>query len=270
MLIIYVFALIGIFRFRERKYWNWLGILFAWMLLNSLLFSGGGTLENPTGDGLITRQIRLAANDGPGMGIFAIVFLVVYWGVALSIIRKLYLVSKQIIQDRSQIGKSSDNKISTGRKFAEAGALTFVAAAYIYIAFIGSFEDLRGKSQESVSQRSGDDAVDGIARELSRAADKLNSNTPQKLDPITTLTSVTAEGRVLIYHYKLSRMDGTDNELRAFVRDNAVTAACKNADMHEMMKDYGITYRYSYLIPNASSPIYIDATYEECQSLGRS
>lgn len=268
MLIIYIFALIGIFRCRERIYWSWLGILTAWMLVTSFLFSAGGTLENPTGDGLITHQIRLATNDGPAMGAFAILLVIVFWGVTLWIVAKLYSRSKKIVLERSQHEEGSDDPVFTGRKFAEAASLTIVAAAYIYILFIGSLPSLEAEPKENLSRGSSEDTLDDIARLVSMTADELNRSTPKRLDSITTLASVTAEGRVLIYHYEVSRMEGTEEELRTFVRENAVTAACKNDDMRKFMKEYGMTYRYSYLFPNPALPIFIDATYKECLSLG--
>src|SRR4051812_37223159 len=95
MLLIYLAALFGIFRFRAREYWKWLAMLFVWMLGAQLLFAGGGTLEQPAGDGLIAHQIRRATNDGPGMGIFALVVIIVYWGVTIGMLRKMWSVGKQ-------------------------------------------------------------------------------------------------------------------------------------------------------------------------------
>lgn len=124
MLIIYIAALLGIFWFRGHEYWKWVAVLFVWMLGAQLLFAGGGTLEDPSGDGLIAHQIRIATNDGNGMGIFAIVFIIVYWGGAIWLLRKMYLVAKR------------SGQVSVGRKLAEAAALTVVAAVYVYSAFL--------------------------------------------------------------------------------------------------------------------------------------
>jgi hypothetical protein len=143
-----------------------------------------------------------------------------------------------------------------------------IAAAYVYVAFVAP----RMVSQEPVStiakRPAETEAPDPIARELSQAANEMQGKGPQKLDPITSLIGVSAEGRVLTYHYEISRRDGTDEQLRAFVRKHTVPAVCQNPDMSHNMKDYGVTYRYSYMMPNADAPVVVDATFAECQSLG--
>lgn len=77
MLIIYIAALLGIFRFRSLSYWKWIGFIFVWMFGTQLLFAGGGTLEDPSGDGFITRQVRIA-NNGPLMALFVVVVMIAY------------------------------------------------------------------------------------------------------------------------------------------------------------------------------------------------
>src|SRR6476469_9837578 len=114
MLLIYIAALAGILRFRSREYWKWVGILFAWMFGGQFLFAGGGTLEDPTGDGLITHQIRIATNDGGGMGIFAIVFLIAYWGGVVWIGGKLLVTAERVRQANLQREWDSGEPVSTG------------------------------------------------------------------------------------------------------------------------------------------------------------
>jgi hypothetical protein len=268
MLLIYIAALAGILRFRSREYWKWLSILLAWMLGTQFLFAGGGTLEDPTGDGLITHQIRIATNDGGGMGIFAIVFILAYWGGVIWIVGKLFVTAKRVRRANLQREWDSSEQVSTGRKLAETVALTLIAAAYVYVALVAP----RMVSQEPVSTIATrpveTETTDPVALALSQAANELKRKGPQKLDSTTTLVEVSAQGRVLTYHYEMSRRDGTDEQLRAFVRKHTVSAACQNSDMHRDMKDHGITFRYSYMMPNADAPVVVDATYAECQSLG--
>lgn len=268
MLIIYVAAMLGIFRFRGREYWKWLAILFVWMLAAQLLFAGGGTLENPSGDGLITHQIRVATNDGPGMGVFAIVFVIVYWGGAIWMLRKMWLVGKQLEEERLDHDAETGDEVSTERKLSEAVLATLIASAYIYFAFILPRTASATEVAPVEAAQTQADAPDPIASELTQAASEVNRETPKSIDPITTLESVTAEGRRLTYHYRLSRRDGTDEQLRKFVRRNGVASACKNTDMLRAMKDYQVTYRYSYMMPNAADPVFVDATLSECKALG--
>ena len=268
MLIIYVAALFGIFRFRGREYWKWLAILFAWMLSAQLLFAGGGTLEDPSGDGLIARQFRLATNDGPGMGIFAIAFIIVYWGGAIWLLRRMYLAGKQAEEER--LGREGDTgeEVSIGRKVTEAAAATLIAAVYIDFAFVLPPSTAQSTLPAMTTVPSQPESGDPIAAELAQAADELNREGRMQIDPITTLERVTAEGRVFTYHYQISRREGTDEQLRDFVRQNAVSSACRDPDMMQAMKDYGVTYRYSYMMPNATDPLVVEATYSDCSSLG--
>lgn len=268
MLIIYIAALLGIFRARKRKFWVWLGILFVWTFGAQFLFAGGGTLENLTGDGLITRQIRIATDDGAGMGLFAMVFIFVYWSGVIWIIRRLYLASRWTENENLQRESVATEPVSVGRKFIEASVLTAVAAVYVYFAFIVPRMATDEPSSVTVSRTAEGEASDPVARDLLQVAEEISRQAPKKIDPITKLVGVSAEGRTLTYHYELSRRDGTDEQLRLFVHKNAVTATCNNADMRANMKDYGITYRYSYVMPNADAPIDVDATYQECMSLG--
>lgn len=267
MLIIYVAAMFGFFRFRGREYWKWLAILFVWMLAAQLLFAGGGTLEIPSGDGLIAHQIRVATNDGPGMGIFAILFIIVYWGGAIWMLRKMWSVGNQLEEERLDREAETGDDVSSERKLGEAVLATMIAAIYIYLAFILPRTPAEAGPVPVVTSQTETD-VDPIAAELTQAANDANRDAPKKIDEITTLESVTAEGRQLTYHYRLSRRDATDVQLRKFVRQHGVVSACKNPDMLRSMKDYQITYRYSYMVPSAPDPVFVDATFDECRAMG--
>lgn len=267
MLIIYVAALFGIFRFRGREFWKRFAILFVWMLAAQLLFAGGGTLENPSGDGLIAHQIRVATNDGAGMAIFAIIFIIVYWGGAIWILRKMWSVGKQLEEERLDREAETGEEVSLERKIGETVLATVIAAAYIYVAFILPRTDTEAAPAPIVTAPN-ENNVDPIAADLAQAASEASQGAPKRIDQITTLESVTAKGRQLTYNYRLSRRDATDEELRKFVRERGVVSACKNPDMLLAMEDYQVTYRYSYMMPNATNPVFVDATYSECQALG--
>ncbi|MFL6728118.1 MAG: hypothetical protein ACJ8FS_16630 [Sphingomicrobium sp.] len=267
MLLIYGAVLFGIFRFRSLEYWKLVGFLFAWMLGAQLLFAGGGTLQNPSGDGLIAHQIRVATNDGPGMGIFAIVFIIVYWGGAIWLLRRMWSVGKEGEEERLDREAEMGEEVSGGRKLAEALGATVIAAIYIYFVFI-----LPRTTTEAappiVTSTNGSEQTDPIADQLAQAAREATPTHPKRIDPITTLESVTADGRELTYHYRLSRRDASDDALRQFVRKHGVTLACKNTGMLAAMKDYQVTYHYSYMLPNAAKLVVVDATYDECKGLG--
>ena len=272
MLIIYVAALLGIFRFRSRSYWKWIGFLLVWMFGASLLFAGGGTLDDPSGDGFIAHQVRIATNDGLGMGLFSLAFIIAYWGGAIWMLRKAYLAGRQFEEEQGDRTDEEIELVGLGRKALEAVVVTLIGGLYVYGAYLLPFQTtdnaLSSATIASPAEPAESPAPDPVASALAATAEQLMGDVPKKLDPITTLVSISAEGRVLTYHNKLSRRDASDDALRSFIRKNGVTKACKNADMMLMMKDYGVTFRYSYAIPNATTPLTVDATFAECQTLG--
>ena len=107
---------------------------------------------------------------------------------------------------------------------------------------------------------------DPIAQQLGVLAAEISSKGPQKLDPITTLSRATAEGRTIIYHHEMSRRDASDDALRAFFRRNTLPKVCGNSDMRSAMDDYQVVYRYSYTFPNSQAPVTIDVTSQACRS----
>jgi len=107
-------------------------------------------------------------------------------------------------------------------------------------------------------------APDPIARQLQETAAEITSKEPQKLDPLTTLDSASAQGRTLTYHYRVSRRDASDDELVAFVRKNTLPKICSNPDMREGIDNYSITCRYSYLFPNSGTPVNVDIDAKAC------
>jgi hypothetical protein len=265
MLILYFIALAGIVRYRAPGYWKWVSILLVWMIGAELLFAAGGTLQDPTGDGLITRQIRIATNDGPGMGTFAIAFLVVFWGAVIWMLRKLYVTGRQAEQERELRKRDTAREASWGRKLIEAGALTLAMAAYMYFGTVAPLMETQTPTSARADQAEGSDPV---ARDLAQLADELTNRAPEKLDSVTTLVGVSAEGRTLTYHFEISQRDGTDDQVRSFARENAVAQACDNPDLYEGMKEHGLVYRYSYKMPDTDLPVVVAATYDECRSLG--
>jgi hypothetical protein len=266
MLIVYALALLGIFRFRSRSYWQWLSILFAWMLSASLLFNAGGTLEDPSGDGLITRQIRIAANDGPELAVFGIAFLVIYWGSVIWIIRKMYLTEKTAQAEFQQQSQEADSTVGIERKIAETFLTTTAAAVYIYVAFIMPIHN--GRHSEDSASLPGPASSDRISSQLTQEANELNKSLPKKVDDVTTLVSASVSGRTFIYNYDVSAKDITPLQLKKFVAENVVKSACDDKSMNRAMKDFDVTYRYSYTLPGISNVTEVDVNFAGCSSVG--
>ena len=79
---------LGVLTAQKKRYWLYaLGAVFL-QNLTMFLLSGGGTLEDPRGDGYITAIVRSSFNDGPivaGLGLLA---LILGWGVPIYLIQR--------------------------------------------------------------------------------------------------------------------------------------------------------------------------------------
>jgi len=107
---------------------------------------------------------------------------------------------------------------------------------------------------------------DPVEDQLRAAAFEMRRDLPKKLDEITTLTNINVMGRTLVYIYSISRRDASDTELRDFVENTKLVGMCKNQQMRHLMKDYGVTYRYSYLMPGADKTIDVDINEIKCSA----
>ena len=93
-------VLIGLFKRQGKRYWlNGLAAL-ALQAVVSALFNGGGTLEDSTGDGILTAMVRAATNDGPIMGVFALFVIILGWAVPIWIVRRGYQ-SKEKVHEKN-------------------------------------------------------------------------------------------------------------------------------------------------------------------------
>lgn len=269
MLWIYVAAMLGVFRFRSRRYWKWVGILTAWLLGMQTLFSAHGTLRDPTGDGWITHQVRIATNDGPMLGVIGIIFVAAYWAGIIFIVRKLYRAGKEGEEKRFEEEWESGNRVPWYRMAGEAALLTAIAGAWLYAIVglampTGAQPVPQHSNQQEVQTRN----IDPVAAQLKKVAAENNVGLPQMLDQVTKLERTTAEGRVMTYHYRITRRDGSDQALASFVKKKILPKACGNKSMLDDMRDYQVIYRYSYMMPNATAPLEFDADWEECKALG--
>lgn len=95
LILIWLAGLLGAIRYRCARYWNWMAVLIAWPIGFEIFFSGGGSLDDPAGDGLLAHPVRVLTNDGLGFGIFAVAMLIIYLGGFVVIARKLYLATRQ-------------------------------------------------------------------------------------------------------------------------------------------------------------------------------
>ncbi len=90
MIFIVIVVILGLVTRQPRRYWAYAAAAVGVQLLTGFLFAGGGTLEDPTGDGLITASIRRATNDGPQMGVLGLGVIALAWGVPIWLVARGY------------------------------------------------------------------------------------------------------------------------------------------------------------------------------------
>lgn len=105
------------------------------------------------------------------------------------------------------------------------------------------------------------EAGDPIAAELAEGAAQVK---PKMLDQVTRVDRAEADGRTLTYFYSIIRRDASDDALRRFFEKTIRPNVCSQADTKRMLRDYGITYRYLYTMPNASEPLEFKVTWADC------
>jgi len=83
-----VFTGLGINRKAARDYWLLIVLAAACQPLAGFLFAGGGTLGDPSGDGVVTQLLRAASDDGPA------VVAVAPFAIGLGWVVPIYLISR--------------------------------------------------------------------------------------------------------------------------------------------------------------------------------
>jgi uncharacterized RDD family membrane protein YckC len=102
---------------------------------------------------------------------------------------------------------------------------------------------------------------DPIEKQLKDAADEVK---PQMVDDITRLNGAAAEGRTFIFNYSITRRDMSDAAYSKFFADNIQPKVCTGKETSLMLKDYQVTYRYNYLMPNTSAPLSFEVKWADC------
>lgn len=270
MLIVIVAALLGIWRYRSKSYFTWVVITALWMFAGGFLFYAGGTLEDPTGDGLITRQIRIATQDGPGMGLFAIIFLVTYWGGVIFFVSRMAKAAKAIqTVDPSVFDEDNTANASTGRKVGETLAIFVASALWVWFTLV----------QPSMQANASVTAVEGneprpeptgltVEQELLGVAADINASTPQRIDEVTVLERTSASGRQFTYHYTIDASPDDREQLERFLRTDVLPKVCTGEQRPEM-RNHAVSYVYKYTGSGFSNPVFMTVDEDTCAALER-
>lgn len=83
MLFLAVVVVMGLVWRRTKRFWSHAAAAFLAQFLAGFLFYAGGTLQDPTGDGLVTAVVREATGDGPLVALLAFPALLLGWGVPI-------------------------------------------------------------------------------------------------------------------------------------------------------------------------------------------
>ena len=266
MLIVVVAALLGIWRYRSAEYFKWVAILFAWMLAGTLLFAGGGTLENPAGDGLIARQIRVATNDGPGMGIFALAFIVVYWGGAIFFITRMVREARRLSSTTHADGEFIERDGDTSRKFVETLGLLGAAAIWIWFAFLRPADTQFAESSGPQTSVPPAGVPLTVEQQVLGAAAEVNADVPKRLDEQTVLVKATAAGRTLTYYYTIDPRGAGRDEFPPFFRQKVIPRVC-TGPLRKSMKEHGVNYIFSYESDVWDEPVSSEVNEGVCSAL---
>ena len=137
-----------------------------------------------------------------------------------------------------------------------------------------SWQIIEEYSESRASGAAGGAAPGATAREpispalLQAAADQLSSYTPMMVDSVTELTRVRAEGRAIVYEYRLVGIDTlaiSPDQLRMLVHAGAAKQSCANAQTRGEFLDRGVVMRYKYFGGNRQLITTFDVTAADCQ-----
>lgn len=247
-LLVYVPAVLGVLRYRTWPYWRWVGVMMLWQTAAQLLFDSHGTLEDPSRDGLISRILRQATDNGPAFAAYGLVFLVIFYGGVAYIVRRLY------VEARAAAYTPEVSPTSKGRKALEITGLTALFGALIYLniaALWGTDRAIAASSGQS------------LEAELDKAVALLNKQTPAKLDDVTTLTRVSRQGRMVIYDYSVA-LAATREGFSDFLQSEVIPQGCANEGNQDMLRA-GATIRYRYQLASGGEPLSADITDQVCR-----
>ena len=100
-----------------------------------------------------------------------------------------------------------------------------------------------------------------MTQQLAVTAQSLGQALPQKVDDTLTLSSVSAEGLTLTYHYKFTDPAVKASERAAELNNRNLAQSCHHPGMRQMMKVFEVAFVYSYAPYSGEAPI--DAKIDE-------
>ncbi|MDD9822872.1 MAG: hypothetical protein OXU98_08330 [Gammaproteobacteria bacterium] len=100
MLFVAIIVIFGLVTKQPTKYWWYSLMAVAVQTTAGFLFYAGGSLDDPSGDGLITGMVRQASNDGPEV-LFMLPFaMILGWGVPIWLVVRGYTPKNKRIMNQ--------------------------------------------------------------------------------------------------------------------------------------------------------------------------
>lgn len=247
-LLVYAPAILGVLRYRRWSYWRWVVAMLLWQAAAQFLFASGGTLDHPTGDGLISRAIRQATDNGPAFAAYGVAFLVLFYGGVVYFVRQLYRDARSGRQQTA----------SRPRKTLEIVALTAITGALLYT----SPPFLRG--DDAIKGADGPQTVEAA---LDAAVAEAKPGLPLRLDDVTTWTDISRERRTMVFDYVINAADVSRDAAAAYIRSDVVDAACAHPANQAILRT-GATIRFRYRLASGGEPLTHDLTADLCSDAG--
>lgn len=247
-LLVFVPAVLGVLKYRYATYWRWVVAMWLWQAAATYLFASYGSLAQPERDGLISRAIRQATDDGPLFGLYAIVFLVAFYSGVVYFIRRLYVEAKPF--NHGAIAHASK-----GRKAVELTALTLVTGGLLYSNVASTLAaDVDAPKAASVEAK--------IDQEIAM----VESLIPAQVDDITILTGARREQQTLAFDYEVTAPAFTREAFAAYLANAKPAEACAHANTRSIVQDGGVV-RYRYKLAAGGDPVELELTAAHCAAV---
>lgn len=269
MWLLYGMIISGIFEFRTRDYWKWVGTCAAWIIGAQCLFLSAGLLAKPL-DGAVLWNLLLKLPDaGSLQGIIIVGCIVLYYGVLLFIVIEGWKTGSTAKSEVASASGKPSQSVGLPRRIGESVVVLGLIFTVQFVWVVLLVDRSAGASQGPAGLDRQVSAHDPrVSQELALAAAGLNKLAPLQIDPFTRLVRASSENLSLTYHYQILAENLSREEFQAQFPAHLLHENCNNPIMKDMMKKHGVAYRYSYQIPGLVDALVVEVNAGTCRSVG--
>ena len=243
----------GLQKANHKVFWIRALIALFFVLVWPYLFSGGGTLENPAGDGVIARYMRQATNDGPIFGLISIFIVIAGWGIPILLLTTGFKRAKAAMINEPPKGKYSNPYFQI-----YAGLLI---ATWIYQIFMAGylFGGLNQNATTTVNQPL------TLEQEIADVVRDSQDNLPIVVDEATILYSIVAQGSRIVRRLTVTGTEGMEgNGLNLDFTKNVANGHCRYEFFSRLMAK-GATVEDVYETPDKKAIGSVVTTHADCE-----